>query len=161
MPMRSGRRRGASEERRGRRPHSSPTRPERNDRQPVRLLPFLLCLSFLSFPCCRYKFVCVHASRVVTNKELSRCIASYVCVCCQCMSHQCDCHRPLQCQCCTIVCFTAHHFEIFDVSCLTLMFLRVCMRAWLCSKNRRGPIRDSKASPLNLKSCVVLAKRCC
>ncbi|TNN54546.1 hypothetical protein EYF80_035249 [Liparis tanakae] len=33
MPMRSGRRRGASEERRGRRPHTSPTRPERNDRQ--------------------------------------------------------------------------------------------------------------------------------
>uniref|UniRef100_A0A3Q3RDY0 Uncharacterized protein n=1 Tax=Monopterus albus TaxID=43700 RepID=A0A3Q3RDY0_MONAL len=33
MPMRSGRRRGASEERRGRRPHPSPTRPERNDRQ--------------------------------------------------------------------------------------------------------------------------------
>nr|XP_057909685.1 atrophin-1 isoform X2 [Doryrhamphus excisus] len=36
MPMRSGRRRGASEERRGRRPHSSPTRPERNDRQTPR-----------------------------------------------------------------------------------------------------------------------------
>ncbi|XP_014893943.1 atrophin-1 isoform X2 [Poecilia latipinna] len=33
MPMRSGRRRGASEERRGRRPHTSPTRPERTDRQ--------------------------------------------------------------------------------------------------------------------------------
>ncbi|KAF1388101.1 hypothetical protein PFLUV_G00086740 [Perca fluviatilis] len=36
MPMRSGRRRGASEERRGRRPHPSPTRPERNDRQTQR-----------------------------------------------------------------------------------------------------------------------------
>uniref|UniRef100_A0A3Q3AHV9 Atrophin 1 n=1 Tax=Kryptolebias marmoratus TaxID=37003 RepID=A0A3Q3AHV9_KRYMA len=36
MPMRSGRRRGASEERRGRRPHASPTRPERNDRQTQR-----------------------------------------------------------------------------------------------------------------------------
>ncbi|XP_070822983.1 atrophin-1 isoform X4 [Chaetodon trifascialis] len=36
MPMRSGRRRGASEERRGRRPHPSPTRPERSDRQTQR-----------------------------------------------------------------------------------------------------------------------------
>ncbi|XP_037129024.1 atrophin-1 isoform X2 [Syngnathus acus] len=36
VPMRSGRRRGASEERRGRRPHASPTRPERNDRQTPR-----------------------------------------------------------------------------------------------------------------------------
>lgn len=45
MPMRSGRRRGASEERRGRRPHPSPTRPERNDRQAVRahLFTLLLC----------------------------------------------------------------------------------------------------------------------
>lgn len=41
MPMRSGRRRGASEERRGRRPHPSPTRPERSDRQTVRAFPFL------------------------------------------------------------------------------------------------------------------------
>lgn len=39
MPMRSGRRRGASEERRGRRPHPSPTRPERSDRQTVRAFP--------------------------------------------------------------------------------------------------------------------------
>lgn len=41
MPMRSGRRRGASEERRGRRPHASPTRPERSDRQTVRAVPLL------------------------------------------------------------------------------------------------------------------------
>ncbi|KAG5856265.1 hypothetical protein ANANG_G00006200 [Anguilla anguilla] len=33
MPMRSGRRRGGSEERRGRRPHPSPSRAERSDRQ--------------------------------------------------------------------------------------------------------------------------------
>ncbi|XP_048116548.1 atrophin-1 [Alosa alosa] len=36
MPMRSGRRRGGSEERRGRRPHPSPSRAERNDRQTQR-----------------------------------------------------------------------------------------------------------------------------
>ncbi|XP_055020025.1 LOW QUALITY PROTEIN: atrophin-1 [Boleophthalmus pectinirostris] len=35
-PMRSGRRRGASEERRGRRPHTSPSRNERSDRQTQR-----------------------------------------------------------------------------------------------------------------------------
>lgn len=36
VPMRSGRRRGASEDRRGRRPHTSPSRTERNDRQTQR-----------------------------------------------------------------------------------------------------------------------------
>ena len=37
--------------------------------------------------------------------------------------------------------------------------VQVCVQVWLCSKNRHRPIRDSKASVLNLKSCVVLAKR--
>ncbi|XP_051999256.1 atrophin-1-like isoform X1 [Xyrauchen texanus] len=36
MPARSGRRRGGSEERRGRRPHTSPSRAERNERQTQR-----------------------------------------------------------------------------------------------------------------------------
>lgn len=47
MPARSGRRRGGSEERRGRRPHPSPSRAERIERQTVRFLVFSsVCLYF-------------------------------------------------------------------------------------------------------------------
>ncbi len=47
MPARSGRRRGGSEERRGRRPYPSPSRAERNERQTVRFLVFSsICLYF-------------------------------------------------------------------------------------------------------------------
>lgn len=46
MPARSGRRRGGSEERRGRRPHPSPSRAERNNRQTVWILVFFFPLYF-------------------------------------------------------------------------------------------------------------------
>lgn len=70
MPMRSGRRRGASEERRGRRPHPSPTLPERTDRQTVR--------AFLSL-----FWPKVHAcmQKPVKNKELSMNLKLCISVC--------------------------------------------------------------------------------
>lgn len=79
MPMRSGRRRGASEERRGRRPHTSPTRPERNDRQTVRAHLFYFVLLFIFRPLSVWALILfVHAFPKVMNNK--RCEVR--CVCC-------------------------------------------------------------------------------
>lgn len=69
MPARSGRRRGGSEERRGRRPHPSPSRAERNERQTVRILVFFLPL-YLFYVFFYYVFIFVIFSVVVVSSSL-------------------------------------------------------------------------------------------
>lgn len=155
--MRSGRRRGASEERRGRRPHTSPTRPERNDRQTVSTLNF----SFSFFPCggiC-HTVMCVDANtRVMSNKKL--CIVTCVCagiwVCCKCMRHQYDSlkHTLKVSALFDSVFYKNLWLFVFDID------LCMCVRQWELAcvftclseavlKNCQRPNRDSKASLQN------------